>query len=168
MCIRHASFGNFRDDVFTEVVAGVFVFVVFFQQFIKIIGIKDIDPHAGERFGVVSRHGWRIRRFFDKVDNLVVAIYMHHAKRGCFCNRHRKTRHGAARTFFDVVDQHVGVILLVDVVPGEDNDVFRVVAANDVEVLGHGIRRAAVPVLPVNALLRREQIDKLVHLFAEE
>ncbi len=92
---------------------------------------------------------------------------MHHAKRGCFRNRHRQARHGAARPF-DVVDQHVGVILLVDVVPGEDNDVFRVVAANDVEVLGHGIRRAAVPVLPVNALLRREQIDKLVHLFAEE
>lgn len=93
---------------------------------------------------------------------------MHHAKRGCLRNRHRQTRHGAARPFFDVVDQHVGVILLVDVVTGEDNDVFRVVAANDVEVLGHGIRRAAVPVLPVNALLRREQIDKLVHLFAEE
>jgi rRNA-processing protein FCF1 len=53
-------------------------------------------------------------------------------------------------------------------VPGEDHDVFRAVATNDVEVLRHRIRRAAVPVFTVNALLSRKQIDKLVHLFAEE
>ena len=168
MCIGHASFGDFRDDVFTEVVAGAFVFVVFFEQLIKIICIKDIDPHAGEGFGVIARHGWRVRRFFNEVDNLVVRIHVHHAKRRRLGNGHRQTRHGAARPFFDVVDQHVRVILLVDVVTREDHDVFRAVAANNVEVLGHRIRRAAVPVFPVYALLRREQIDKLVHLFAEE
>jgi rRNA-processing protein FCF1 len=53
-------------------------------------------------------------------------------------------------------------------VPGEDHDVFRVIATNDVEVLRHRIRRAAIPVLAVNALLSRKEIDKLVHLFAEE
>lgn len=58
--------------------------------------------------------------------------------------------------------------MLVDVVPGEDHDVFRVIATNNVEVLGHRIRRTAVPVLAVNALLSRKEIDKLVHLFAEE
>ncbi|MNE13783.1 hypothetical protein D3C80_1066310 [compost metagenome] len=50
----------------------------------------------------------------------------------------------------------------------EDNDVFRAVATNDVEVLRDRIRRAAIPVFTVNALLGRKQIDKLVHLFAEE
>jgi rRNA-processing protein FCF1 len=53
-------------------------------------------------------------------------------------------------------------------VAGEDHDVFRVVATNDVEVLRHRIRRAAIPVFAVHALLSRQQIDKLVHLFAEE
>ena len=93
---------------------------------------------------------------------------MHHAKRRRFSNGHRQTRYGAARPFFDVVDEHVGVILLVDLVPGEDHDVFRAVAANDVEVLRHRIRRSAVPVLAVDALLSGKEIDKLVHLFAEE
>ena len=168
MCIRHASFGDFRDDVFTEVVAGVFVFVVVFQQLIKIICIKDIDPHAGEGFGVIARHGWRVRRFFDEVDDFIVGVHVHHAKRRRLGNGHRQTRHGAARPFFDVVDEHVGVILLVDVIPGEDHNVFRVIATNDVEVLRHRIRRPAIPVLAVNTLLSRKEIDKLVHLFTEE
>ena len=93
---------------------------------------------------------------------------MHDAKRRRFSNGHRQTRHGAARPFFDVVDKHVGVILLVNVVPGEDHNVFRVIATNDVEVLGDRIRCPAIPVLAVNALLRRKEIDKFVHLFAEE
>ncbi len=38
-------------------------------------------------------------------------------------------------------------------VPGEDHDVLRVVAANDIEVLGHRISGAAVPVFTVNTLL---------------
>lgn len=58
--------------------------------------------------------------------------------------------------------------MLVNVVPGEDHNVFRVIATNDVEVLGDRIRRSAIPVLAVNALLRRKEIDKFVHLFAEE
>ena len=50
----------------------------------------------------------------------------------------------------------------------EDHDVFRVITANNVEVLRHRIRRPAIPVLTVNALLGRQKIDKLIHLFTEE
>ncbi|MNH36100.1 hypothetical protein D3C79_968590 [compost metagenome] len=53
-------------------------------------------------------------------------------------------------------------------VPGEDHHVFSVVATNNVEVLRHRIRRAAIPVFTVHALLSGQQIDKLIHLFAEE
>ncbi|MNU88999.1 hypothetical protein D3C71_788290 [compost metagenome] len=168
MCISHASFGDFRDDIFAEIVARIFVLVVLFQQLIKVFGIKDIDAHTGEGFGGIRRHGRRIGRFFNEVDNLVVFVHVHHAKRRRFSNGHRQTRHGATRPFFDVIDEHVRVVLLIDMVAREDNDVFRTVAANDIEVLRHRIGRAAIPVLTMHALLRREQVNKLVHLFTEE
>lgn len=50
----------------------------------------------------------------------------------------------------------------------EDHHVLGLVAADDVQVLRHRVRRAAIPVFAVYALLGRQQIDKLVHLFAEE
>ena len=80
MCIGHASFGNFRNDVFTEVVAGVFVFVVFFQQLIKVICIKDRSPC----WRAIWCHlpawlvGWPV---FNEVDNFIVRVHVHHAKR---------------------------------------------------------------------------------------
>ena len=57
----------------------------------------------------------------------------------------------------------ISVVHLVDVVAGEDDDVLGVVAVEDVLVLEHRVGRAAVPRL-VDALLRRQQVDELVHL----
>ena len=50
----------------------------------------------------------------------------------------------------------------------KDHHVFRFIASNDVQVLGHRIRRTAIPVFTLHSLLGRQQIDKLVHLFAKE
>lgn len=48
MCISYVSFGDFWNDVFIEIVVGVFVVIVFFQQFIKIGGVKDINVYVGQ------------------------------------------------------------------------------------------------------------------------
>ena len=168
MCISHASFGDLRNDVFAEVVAGVFIVIIFRQQLIKIIGIKDIDTHAGQRFAGIARHGGRYGRLFDKLNDLVALINRHHAESGCLFDGHRHTGHGAACPFFDVIDKHARVVLLIDMIAGEDHHVLRLVAANNIEVLGHRIRGTAVPVFTMHALLRRQQIDELVHLFAKE
>jgi hypothetical protein len=69
MCISHASFGDLRNDVFAEIVAGVLVAIVFFQQLIKIGGVKDINAHAGQRFGRVGRHRRRVGGFLDKLND---------------------------------------------------------------------------------------------------
>ncbi|MNZ94834.1 hypothetical protein D3C78_1139510 [compost metagenome] len=67
-----------------------------------------------------------------------------------------------------MIDQHARVIHLVDMIARQDHHIFGVVTANDVQVLVHRIRRALVPVLGTEALLGRQQIDKLIHLFVEE
>ena len=50
----------------------------------------------------------------------------------------------------------------------EDHHIFRFIASNDIQVLGHRVRRAAIPVFTLHSLLGRQQIDELVHLFAKE
>ena len=69
-CIRHASFGNFRDDVFTEVVAGAFVFVVFFQQLHKDNRHQRHRSPCWRAICVVSPAWLADSPVFDKVDNL--------------------------------------------------------------------------------------------------
>jgi hypothetical protein len=53
-------------------------------------------------------------------------------------------------------------------VAGQHHDVLRAVGGQDVLVLIHRIGGAAVPALLVHALLRRQQIDELVHLAFHE
>ncbi|MNP42856.1 hypothetical protein D3C76_1366460 [compost metagenome] len=50
----------------------------------------------------------------------------------------------------------------------QDHHIFRFIAANDVEVLVDRIRGAFVPMFGAEALLGRQQIDELVHLFVQE
>ncbi len=67
-----------------------------------------------------------------------------------------------------MVDQHARVVLLINMVAREDHHILGLIAADDIQVLRHRVRRAAIPVFAVYALLGWQQIDKLVHLFAEE
>jgi hypothetical protein len=71
-------------------------------------------------------------------------------------------------TALDVLGEQPRVVHLVDMVAGEDQHVLRRVAAQDVEVLVHGVRR--FPLIPVerDALLRRQQLDELVETAVEK
>jgi len=88
MRVGFAAVRNFRDNVFPEVMAGGFIFVILFQQLVKIVSIKNIDAHAGERSGVVARHRRRVRRFFDEVDDFAVFINRHYPERARLGHRH--------------------------------------------------------------------------------
>ncbi len=57
------------------------------------------------------------------------------------------------------------VVHLVDVVAGEDHDVFRPLFLDGVDVLVDGVGGALIPVL-VDALLRRHDVDELAQLAA--
>ena len=67
-----------------------------------------------------------------------------------------------------VLLQHQLVVHLVDVVAGEQHDVTRIVALDDVDVLIHRVRRAEVPLVLGNALARRQDVEAFVALGAEE
>ena len=67
-----------------------------------------------------------------------------------------------------VIGEHQCVVHLVDVVACKHDDEVGSVVRDDVLVLPDRVGRAAVPVLFVHALLRRQQIDELVHLALQE
>ena len=64
--------------------------------------------------------------------------------------------------------QHLAVVHFVDVVAGDDQDVFRVVAPQKVHILEDRIGGALIPLRLVNLLLCRQQLDELVETPVEK
>ncbi len=163
-----ALFHHAGDHVHAEIVMGLRVGDIFIQQLIEILGIEDIDPHGGQGVLWFARHGGRVGRFFDKRIDLAIIIHRHHPEGACFAARYFDTGHGDLGAHIDVIQQHGGVIHLVDVIARQHHHIFGGVIADDVQVLIDRIGGATIPVHLVHSLLGREQIDKLVHLIAQE
>lgn len=77
-------------------------------------------------------------------------------------------RSSASTCISHVRGEHLAVVHFIDVVAGQDQDVFRLVYAQDIQVLIDSVGRAFVPALLVDPLLRRQQLDELVELAAQE
>ena len=58
--------------------------------------------------------------------------------------------------------EEVGVILLADLVAGQDDDVLRVIAVDEADVLVDGVCSAFVPVGTLCLLIRRQGMDAAV------
>jgi len=65
-----------------------------------------------------------------------------------------------------VLLHHAGVVHLVDVVAGEDDDIFRFFRADGIDVLVYGVRRALVPGLG-DALHGRQNFDELAEFIGD-
>ena len=82
--------------------------------------------------------------------------------------RHLDAADGHVRRQFDVLPKHQLVVHLVDVVARQHDHVGRRVARDDVDVLVDGVGRAGVPHGLRHALARRQDVEALVALGAEE
>ena len=109
----------------------------------------------------------RMRRFFFEADDAAVGIDLDDAelaRRGMYADR--QGADGQIGAAFDVALDQFGVVHLVDVVAGENDDVFRPFLLDGVDVLIDGVGGALVPVL-VDALLRGHDLDELAQFAAE-
>ena len=93
---------------------------------------------------------------------------MHDAEGGCLAQRHFETAYRHVGVLLDVLHEHRLVVHLVDVIARQDDDVFRRVALDDVDVLIHGVGRAGIPGAVRDALARGQDVEALVALVAEE
>ena len=93
---------------------------------------------------------------------------MHDAERGRLAERNLETADGDVGALLHVLREHLLVVHLVDVIARQDDDVFRRVALDDVDVLIHRVRRPGVPRPVRDALARGQDVEALVALVAEE
>ncbi|MNT22280.1 hypothetical protein D3C72_1576590 [compost metagenome] len=168
MGIGGALLDHPRDHVHAKVVVGLLVGKILLQQLIEVVGVEDVDPHGGQRCVGFARHGGRVGGLLDEGVDLAALIHRHHAKGAGLLARHLDAGHRHPAAQVDVIEQHGGVIHLVDVIPRQHHHVFGAVLANDVHVLVDRIGGAAIPADFVNALLGRQQFDEFVHLVAQE
>ena len=161
--LHHA--GN---HVFAKVVAGGGVGQVFVEHPVQIGGVEDVDAHAGQRHIRAARHGFGLRRFFSKADDGARRVNGHDAECAGFLQGHFDAADGAIHAAVHMVLEHQRVIHFVHMVTGQDHHVFRMAALDDVQVLVDGIRRATVPMLFVEPLLRRQQVHHFVELGAQK
>ena len=82
--------------------------------------------------------------------------------------RHLEAADGDVGACVDVLLEHQLVVHLVDVVAGQDDDVFGRVALDDVDVLVDGVGGAAYHCVLGDALARRQDVEALVALGAQE
>ncbi|MGY3356921.1 hypothetical protein ACVWZK_003584 [Bradyrhizobium sp. GM0.4] len=93
---------------------------------------------------------------------------MHDAEAGRFLARHLQAADGDVGAAVDVLAQHHLVIHFIDMVAGENDDEAAGVGFDDVDVLVDCIGRADIPHVFGDALARREDVEALVALGAEE
>ena len=93
---------------------------------------------------------------------------MHHPEAGRLHARHFEASDGHVRAGFGVVLEHQLVVHLVDVVAGEDDEVARAVALDDVDVLEDRVRGAGIPLGLRDALAGGQDVEALVPLGPKE
>ena len=131
------------------------------------LGVEDVDAHGGE--GEIRRAGNRARRrgLLLEAGDALLLVDGDDAEARAVADRHFDRGEGDRGVPLLVEAEHAGVVHLVDVIAGQDDDVPRALARDRVQVLVDGVRRALVPVL-ADALLRRQDLDELAELLRDD
>ena len=148
-----AAIDEVGNQVLAEVVAGMRVGGIADQLFVKKRRVEDVDAHACQRHVREPRSRLGLRGLFVEANDVRCRIDGHHAilRRGRERNLDAANRDVGLAT--DVLGEELRIVHLVDVIAGENQNVPRRVAAQDVEVLVDRVRGPFVPV-DGDALLR--------------
>ncbi len=132
------------------------------------VRVEDVDAHAGESHIRIVGQARRIGRLFQEAGDGVVGIHVDDPEGRRGPARHLHAADRGIRVPFQVLRQHLGIVLLVDVVAGQDQDVVRFLGADGVQVLIDGIGGTAVPDVFPDLLLCRPDLDELAHFRAQK
>ena len=144
------------DDVLAEVLGGVGVCLVLDEVFAQLLPVEDVDAHGGEvGLGLLGL-------FLELVYEAVLAGG-EDAEAGGLLHGDLDDGDGAVGAIFGVLAEHVGIVHLIDVVAGEDEDVFGVIVLDEADVLVDGVGGTGEPgALFAGALVGRQDKDAAV------
>ncbi|OIQ64849.1 hypothetical protein GALL_535990 [mine drainage metagenome] len=165
---RLAVFDDVGDQVVAEIMAGIRVLGVLDQQIAQEGPIEHIDPHRGKRMRRIAGHRGRIGGLFQKGCDASGLVNVHHTEGGRLHPGHGQTADRDVGAGLDVLAQHDLVVHLIDVVAGQNDDVFHAVTIDDVDVLRHRVSGPEIPFAFRDALARGQNIKVFVAFGAEE
>ena len=128
-------------------------------------GGEDVNAHRSERVLWVAGDRLRVGRFFLKALDAAFGVDLHHAEFGRFGPRHPQgTDSQVGAMFFVMVDQ-AAVVHFVNVIAGQDHDIFGALFFQGVDILIDGVGGALVPVF-VDPLLGRGRCRRIRRVLA--
>src|SRR5467141_2384415 len=153
--LRNAS----RKNVFAKIVAGLGILGVREEDGNQQVSIEDVNSHRSIAVARVVRRLFRDGRLFLETDDAPILVGLNHTELlGSLGGWYFDGRDGDLGAGVAVLLEHAAVVHLVDVIAGEDEDKFRSLAADGVDILVDGVGGALIPLLR-DAHLRREDLD---------
>jgi hypothetical protein len=137
-------------DVAAEIMRRAFALLVGGELVDQDVAVEHVDPHGDEV-------GLRAVGLLLELDDAVVLVRRQHAVTVRLRHRDFVERYRNVCALRDVVRDELVIVHLVDVVAGEDEHQLGTRLLEEVDVLGDGIGRAAVPVAAVAAEVRLQQ-----------
>jgi hypothetical protein len=105
--------------------------------------------------------------FFDEAGDLAVFLHLDDTEIGDFIGSDGEGGDGDVGSGLAVHLLHQGIVHLVDMVAGEDEDVLGLLRADGVDVLEDGVGGALIPALG-NALHGRKDLDELAEFAGDD
>jgi hypothetical protein len=155
---------NVRDKISTKIVPRLLINCVAPELIEKECSRKHIDAHAGKCVIRLVRHTWGILGLLKEGGDAIGGIHSHDTEAGGLQAWNFETADSHVRAGLDMLPQHQFVIHLVDMVAGENDNVLRAVARDDVYVLKDRIGGPDIPLCLGGALARRQYIEAFISL----
>ena len=165
---RFAVLHNIRNDVLAKIMAGMRVCGVFLQQINQEFGLEHINAHRGQRHIRLAGHRRRVFRLFEKGDDPVGFVNVHHAKAGGLFQRHLKAANGDIGLLLNMLLQHLLIVHFIYMVTGEQHYMRWRIRFNNINVLINSIGCAQIPHFLGDALAGGQNVKALVALGPEE
>ena len=168
MSMCQSSFNHAGNNVPAEIMLGIIHLLVFVQHLVERLGIEDINTHGNKSHVGIVRHAPGIPGLFLKGNNGAVLVDFHDAVGAGLRPGHLNAGYRQGLAAGNMIQKQLGIIHLVDMIPGQNQNILLLMIPDNVQILINGISGAPVPVHLVHALLRRQQIQILVKLIPEK
>ena len=147
-------------NVFSEVVGGFRIFGIGEKNGDEQLGVENVYAHGRVAVTWFVGRSFRVMRFFFEADDAPIFIGFDDAKLASgLGGRNLDGSDGDVGAGLYMLLEHFGVIHFVDVIAGENENVFGAFTANGINVLINRVGGALIPLLG-DAHLRRKHFDE--------
>jgi len=148
-------------NIFAEVTRRIFFICIFYQLLNQKICIKNINPHRCQSNILITGQVFWMLRLFSKFNNSIMLIHSHDTKLFGFFQRDFKTANRQISLILRMSGQHHTIIHFINMIPGQNQYIFRFMCSDNIQVLIQCICCTQIPIL-LNSLLCRKQFNKFI------